>query len=269
MSALVVLSVIDGIIKHALTVVAGIATGVMSGSFGVGGAVISTPAIRALGVSASMAVGTTLPSILPGAISGLVRYRREDLVMWRIVMATVPAGIVASVIGARLADVLPGDGHPLMIITAVLLLWSATNLIRGSKAERAGIVIEPRDGSIIVVASLIGFAAGGMSGLLGVGGGILMVPLFRSFMHLPMKVATGTSLACVAFFAVPGTITHAIQGGIDWKVAVLLTCGVVPAAPLGSKLALALSDAKLRRVFGLFLGAIAVIYGIGEITALL
>ena len=59
-----------GPLRDVLTVAAGVATGVLSGLFGVGGAVISTPAIRALGASAAVAVGTTLPAIIPGAISG-------------------------------------------------------------------------------------------------------------------------------------------------------------------------------------------------------
>jgi uncharacterized membrane protein YfcA len=54
-----------GPLRDALTVLAGVATGVMSGAFGVGGAVISTPAIRVLGASAAVAVVTTLPSIIP------------------------------------------------------------------------------------------------------------------------------------------------------------------------------------------------------------
>ena len=260
---------VDGVLGDLLTVLAGIATGVMSGSFGVGGAVISTPAIRAIGVSASMAVGTTLPSIIPGALAGLVRYQRQHLVQWRLVAATVPAGIVASVAGARLADVLPGDGHLLMVFTALLLMWSAVNLVRGSRAERSGAPVDGPVERVAAKASLIGVAAGGMSGLLGVGGGIVMVPMFRSLLRMPMKSATGTSLACVGFFAVPGTITHALQGGIDWRVALLLTVGVIPAAPLGSKVAMSLSDEKLRRVFGAFLAAVAVVYGAGELASLL
>ena len=126
----------SGLLRDALTALAGVATGVMSGSFGVGGAVISTPAIRALGCSAAIAVGTTLPSILPGAIMGSLKYRTSQLVRWRTVLYTVPAGIVAAVIGARLADVLPGDGHPLMILTAMMLFWSSWNLIRGEKSAR-------------------------------------------------------------------------------------------------------------------------------------
>lgn len=71
-----------GLVRDALTAIAGLATGVMSGTFGVGGAVISTPAIRALGCSAALAVGTTLPSILPGAITGSWRHRHGELIRW-------------------------------------------------------------------------------------------------------------------------------------------------------------------------------------------
>ncbi|MEI6630723.1 MAG: sulfite exporter TauE/SafE family protein, partial [Actinomycetota bacterium] len=102
-----------------------------------------------------------------------------------------------------------------------------------------------------------------------VGGGIVMVPLFKKWLALPMKNAIATSLICVGFFAVPGTITHTLQGGVDWRYALLLTIGVIPGAPLGAKLALSLSDQKLRRIFGIFLACIALVYGGSEIVSLL
>src|SRR3954469_13715965 len=100
-----------GPIRDALTLVAGLATGALSAAFGVGGAVISTPAIRALGASATVAVGTTLPSILPSAATGTVRYAKEQLVDWRVVTWAVPAGVVGSVGGSLLSHVVPGNGH--------------------------------------------------------------------------------------------------------------------------------------------------------------
>ena len=118
------------------------------------------------------------------------------------------------------------------------------------------------------LATLTGLVAGGLSGLLGVGGGIIMVPLFRRWLGLPMKNAVATSLICVGCFAIPGTITHTIEGGIDWRFAIWLTIGVVVGAPFGSKMALKMSDKKLQRVFGLFLAAVAVVYGGGELLAL-
>ena len=110
------------IFRDVLTALAGVATGVMSGTFGVGGAVISTPAIRALGCSAALAVGTTLPSILPGAITGSWRYRHGELIQWKVVAFTAPSGIVAAILGAWVSPRIPGDGHLLMVFTALLLM---------------------------------------------------------------------------------------------------------------------------------------------------
>ncbi|MCA1692995.1 MAG: TSUP family transporter, partial [Actinobacteria bacterium] len=66
-----------GLLRDALVVLLGVITGMLSAAFGVGGAVLSTPGVRVLGVSALVAVGTTLPSILPSAASGTARYWRE------------------------------------------------------------------------------------------------------------------------------------------------------------------------------------------------
>src|ERR1700712_1499283 len=110
-----------GPVRDVLTLASGVATGAMSGLFGVGGAVISTPAIRALGASAAVSVGTTLPAIIPGAASGTVRYAREHLIDWRLVRWAGPAGALGAVLGSLASDAVPGHGHVLMLLTAALL----------------------------------------------------------------------------------------------------------------------------------------------------
>ena len=250
--------------RDALTLLAGVSTGVLSGAFGVGGAVISTPAVRALGLSATLAVGTTLPSILPGALTGFVRYRRTDLIDWPAVRRTVPTGIFAAVGGAELAHVLPGAGHPLMIMTATLLLWSSVRLIRDTDHEPNAAQHQHHS----LIAAGIGTLAGLLSGLLGIGGGVLMVPAFRQYLRMPIKRAVATSLICVGCFGLPGTVAHTLNHGIQWRFAILLTCAVIPGARLGSGLAMKASDHRLRTLFGVFVGVVAVVYLIFEITAL-
>ncbi len=260
-----------GPLRDVLTSVVGMATGVLSGAFGVGGAVVSTPGIRLLGVPALKAVGSTLPSILPTALAGAHRYRAEGLISWDAVAYTVPTGMLASVAGGLLSDVIPGDGHPLMILTAALLALTAWRMGRPGSAGRRVEVMEraedDRSRSRFRLAG-VGGLAGAMSGLLGVGGGLVMVPAFHQIARMSIKSAIGTSLACVAIFAVPGTVTHALLGHIDWRVAAFLTLTVVPGARLGSHLALRTGDDHLRRIVAGFLGLIAVVYAAGEIAAL-
>jgi uncharacterized membrane protein YfcA len=114
----------------------------------------------------------------------------------------------------------------------------------------------------------VGLLAGLLSGLLGIGGGIVMVPGFTQLGAMRVKPAIGTSLACVGLFAVPGTITHALLDNIDWRFAVLLAIGVVPGARLGATLAIRAADHRLRLVVAVFLGATAVLYATAETIAL-
>jgi uncharacterized membrane protein YfcA len=243
---------------------------VLSAAFGVGGAVVSTPGIRALGASALTAVGTTLPSILPSAATGTARYAREGLIRWDVVAWVAPTGAVAAVGGSLLSHVVPGNGHWLMILTAALLAVTAYRMGTNESAAETASASAAQTGPALSTlhAVGIGLASGLLSGLLGVGGGIVMVPGFSEVLKLPTKVAIGTSLACVGLLAIPGTITHALLHDIDWRFAAFLAVGVIPGARLGSALAIRSTDRRLRLSVALFLGAIALIYGIGEIAAL-
>lgn len=274
-----------GLLRDALTVGLGLLTGVMSGLFGVGGAVISTPGIRALGATPLLAVGTTLPSIIPGAASGTARYAKEGMVDWSVVAVTAPAGIVAAVVGALAADHVPGEGHVLMLMTAALLGYSAWRMFprdEGAGGVDAADPLAETDAETLDPAgdhppvrhrplafAGVGIVAGTLSGLLGIGGGIVMVPGFTQVGDLPVKRAIATSLACVGLFAVPGTLTHALLGNIDWRFALLLCVGVIPGARIGAALAIRSGDRRLRRVVAGFLGLMALAYGIGETLALL
>ena len=91
-----------GLLRDALTLLLGFATGVLSALFGIGGAIVSNPGLRALGADPLVAVGTTLPSILPGAISGTLRYRREGLIDWRLAILLMIGVIPGAQVGAAL-----------------------------------------------------------------------------------------------------------------------------------------------------------------------
>lgn len=258
-----------------LTLLVGLVTGILSGAFGVGGAIISQPALRALGVPALIAVGTTLPSIIPSSISGSLRYRREGLIHARVVAWTAAFGVTAAVGGAALAPAIPGDGHLLLLTVAILVGWTAVRVARGgaSGPEETGEPLpdDPATGrphATPAVLGSIGVVAGGLSGLLGIGGGIFMVPGFVTWAKLDIKEAVATSLACVGIFAIPGTITHAIFGRVDWSYAIPLAIAVIPGARIGAGLAIRASERRFRLAVSTMLGVISVTYAVGELVAL-
>jgi uncharacterized membrane protein YfcA len=259
-----------GLTRDTLTLLLGFTTGVLSALFGIGGAIVSNPGLRALGAAPLVAVGTTLPSILPGAISGTLRYRREGLVNWQLIIPAAASGLLAVVAGSFLSHAVPGGGHLLLLLIAVLLAFTAWRTAAVPPATPApdaaedvtAAAPEGRTRWLAVVAGLL-------SGLLGIGGGVIMVPAFTELLGLSLKSAIATSLVCVGIFGVPATITHAFLGDIDWRLAVLLTIGVIPGARIGASLTIRTAERRLRLAVGIFLALVALVYFVTETRALL
>ena len=226
--------------------------GAMSGLFGIGGAVISTPRDPGARCLHADRHRHDTASHHPGAARRRTALRPGGLVDGSAVRATTPVGIVAAVAGALLTEVIPGNGHALMLATAALLAVSGGRMIRNSREDRpppppllgAGrrtVVRRPRpasqrrprggcrrsaprsadDGPARSRRHARGPSVGpaGHRGRNGDGPGL------HPDRGLPLKRAIATSLACVGIFAVPGTITHALLGNIDWRFALLLTVG--------------------------------------------
>jgi hypothetical protein len=99
----------------------------------------------------------------------------------------------------------------------------------------------------------IGLSAGIFGGLVGLGGGLIMIPLMVGVLKLTQHKAHGTSLVALVFTGISGAITYALNGAIDITAAVLLALTAVFTAPLGARYAHALAEWKLKKTFGAFL----------------
>ena len=99
----------------------------------------------------------------------------------------------------------------------------------------------------------IGLAAGFMAGLLGIGGGVLMVPAMVLLLGFDQHVAQGTSLLVIIPAALSGSFTHYRNGRLFLRDAALLAAGGVVGAVLGSIFALSIDDEILRRLFAVFI----------------
>ncbi|MCH2024407.1 MAG: sulfite exporter TauE/SafE family protein [Verrucomicrobiales bacterium] len=111
---------------------------------------------------------------------------------------------------------------------------------------------------LIFIAIIIGALAALLGSLLGVGGGIIMVPAFKGFLGLSMKQAIATSLAVMIVTASVASFRYAQEGLVNWKIAGFAAIAAVVAALLGSELMKSLSSDFLRVAFGIFLIAFGV-----------
>ena len=247
----------------AIGVAIGLASGILAGSFGVGGGILMTPGVHVLlGAPAIVALATPLPVIFPTALTGALAYRRRGELDTRAAAWLVGPGLVAAALGAWLTGYV--DTTVLLIVTALLLGSQAIAILRGSGGHRG----EPREATAPILGG-IGAVAGFASGLLGIGGGLVMVPLLAGWLGMPLKRALGTSLLAIVALVVPGTIVHAALGHIDVGIGVALAVGAIPGARVGAALALGAKERTLRVVVGGGLLAISIAYAVDQAVTML
>ncbi|WP_135256649.1 sulfite exporter TauE/SafE family protein [Thermus caldilimi] len=104
---------------------------------------------------------------------------------------------------------------------------------------------------------LIGVLGGGFGGLVGLGGGVVMIPLMVGVFKLSQHKAHGTSLVAVFFTGLMGALTYGLQGSLNLKAALFLAATAILTARLGARYAHSLPEAELKRAFGLFLLLVA------------
>jgi uncharacterized membrane protein YfcA len=244
-----------------LTVLVGLAAGILSGLFGVGGGIVMTPGLTAFaGIAPIIAVATPLPVILPTAAVGAFTYHRAGEIDIRAAAWIALTGSAASAVGALLTEVV--NPRLLLVATAALLGWQSLQILRG-RSLATTVEAQPIPAWTL---ALVGVAAGLLSGLLGIGGGLVIVPALAGMLGVPLKRALGTSLVAVVVLVIPGTIVHAALGNIDWAAALFLALGSLPGARLGATVALGTKERTLRLMVGSFLALVAVVYGFQQIV---
>lgn len=248
-----------------LGILSGLVAGIMGGAFGVGGAILTTPAVQVLlDARPIVAVGTPLPAIIPTTLSGMYAYHRGRQIDYRGVLWAAPPGMVGAAGGALLTKVV--EPRILLLATAVLIGWQAVQVGWGSaRPPNPDHPVRPPGWAFAGMGLVAGFA----SGLLGIGGGVVMVPVMSGLLHLPLKRAIGTSLVIIAFMVVPGTAVHAALGHINWAIFLWLSVGVVPGAAIGSRWTIRARERTLRLVVASFLLVVAVSYAVFEVLDLL
>ena len=222
-------------------VLVGIVAGYFSGLFGIGGGFIMVPLLTfLLGFPVKRAAATSLAAIFLTAIAGVIGYALNDGVVWAAAIALSAGSVVGSFIGARLLQVIPQQ--VIVWIYVVLLTVLAVRLLWSSESTTDTWIVSPW---WVVGLIAVGFVAGVMAGLLGVGGGIMVVPILIGFFGLTTFDAKGSSLFMQIPAALVGTLTNMRFGMVDLKAGALIGvvaalvsyAGVVTSAILPSALA--------------------------------
>jgi uncharacterized membrane protein YfcA len=243
----------------------GAVAGLLAGLLGVGGGLVIVPALAALytlrGFPAAslmhFAIGTSLATIVPTSCASLISHHRRGGVHWAAVRALAPGVALGALGGAWLAGSITSPGLRLLfggfeLLVALQLLIGRQPAAHDALPGAAGL-------------GLAGGVIGGVSALLGIGGGTLTVP-FLLWYRLDIRRAVGTAAACglpialagAAGFALGGTGTVDAPAGmttgyIYWPAVAGIALTSILAAPHGAKLAHYLPRSVLGRIFALAL----------------
>jgi uncharacterized protein len=254
-------------------VVIGVIAGIASGMFGIGGGVIIVPAlVTLLGFDLTQATGTSLAALLmPVSIFAVLQYHRAG----KLNIATaawVGAGLAVGAIGgANLALSLPLK--TLQQLYGLFLLYAGWRFAEPRKwwAERAAgdkptdppATTQPTDSRWYWLLAL-GLLAGVASGMFGIGGGIVIVPILVGLLHFDQKAAVGTSLAARLLpVSAGGVYAYYEAGKLDIGVALFVALGLIVGAFAGAKIALGLPSITIRRLYGVFLFLVALRFILG------
>jgi len=204
------------------------------------------------------ASGTSLAAILPIASVGAVVYyfgRGQPQVDLGVAFSLVLGSVAGAIAGVYASTRIPEDA--LKVIVAVMLVGVGLKEIHDALFEVSAVVSGHATGILdfeqYVLLALAGLAIGLLSGLTGVGGGILLVPTMVLGFGIAQRIAQGTSLMAILPTAAVGAFTHYRHGNVDLRAAALMAGAGIPGSLFGAGLALWLPDRILLGLFGFFL----------------
>lgn len=238
----------------------GTVAGVYSGLFGVGGGSVMVPLlILLLAFDPREATATSLAAITVIATAGTVTHALYGNVAWAPAFVVAVPAVVGAFIGTTLQQRVPREW--LTVGLAILLVVGAADLL-GSGDASASFVGPAGSASGLdveypVILAVAGFAAGVLGGMVGIGGGILVVPILLATDNADARTAVATSLAAMIPMSISAAARHHHYGNLRLRQGLILgVLGIVGAAA-GASLAEVLPQSVLRIAFGLLMLAIA------------
>lgn len=266
-------------------------TGILSGLFGVGGGFLMTPFLIFLGIPPSIAVATSANQIIASSVSGFLTHWRRGNVDFRMGNILLAGGILGSLLGILLFNLLQNVGQIDLVISLLYVLFLGTigglmayeslrhlllmrrkqtqprSLHHHNALQRMPLRMRFPRSRLYISALLplaLGLGIGILVSIMGLGGGFFMVPAMLYLLRMPTSVVIGTSLYQIIFVTANVTILHSvITQTVDLILALLLLTGSVIGAQLGTRLGTKLPAQYFRGLLAALVLGVALKLAIG------
>ena len=236
---------------------------------GQGGGVLYTPIQVWSGIDFHVAATTSLFLIMVMSLSSSLVFRKANRIDWPLALVLESSTAVGGFCGGLWSGLFTAEF--LSVLFAAVVALAAYSMVRPFNTHRpAG---AGQDGFWhwrrelggqhyrvnLAVALPICFLVGLVSGLVGVGGGVLKVPMMVLLFGIPMDIAVGSSALMVGLTAAGGFAGHVTNGHWDWRTSLILAAAVFAGAQIGSRISITLDKRRLKRAYGWFLLLIAIL----------
>jgi len=247
---------------------------------GQGGGVLYTPIQVFAGIDFHVAATTSLFLIMAISLSSTLVFRRAGRVDWPLALSLEAATAAGGFLGGFFSDRF--SGPTLMLVFTGVVGFSATFMIRKVEHERpcpewSGPFSWVREAAgyrycvNMPLALTVSSLAGCVSGLVGVGGGILKVPMMVLLFGIPIEIAVASSAFMIGLTALGGFAGHVVSGHVghahwSWTGSLVLGVAVFLGAQVGARKSVALDGRKIKPVFGWFLLGVAALMAVKALS---
>ena len=247
----------------------GFLIGIVASMVGVGGGVFIVPLLTlAYGFSPSEAVGTSLATIIFTSLASTANYSRQKRIYYKtgliLALTTVPGAFLGAYLTSIIEERLLGLIFGIFLFFVALRMILRLNFSRSEKEKSADHALVRSEGLLFksranfLSGVMLSFFGGLSSGLLGIGGGSLLVPIMVMVMNMPMHITVATSMFTMIFTSTSGVVQHFSLGNIQFEHMLLLVLGTIFGAQLGAYTSKRISASNLRRIFGAVLVIVSI-----------
>ena len=243
-----------------LLVVFGFFIGIIASMTGVGGGIFIVPILTFFyAFVVNSATGTSLTSIIFTAIASTLNYAKQKRIYFKTGATLIITTAPGAYLGAWLATIM--EERTLGLVFGVFLILVAIRMIISALRTKAQKQAQPvrtgtellHSGKTVIIGAGLSFFGGVASGLLGIGGGTLVVPILIVAMGMPIHYATATSMFTMIFTSISGVAKYVQADLINFPVALLLATGTIFGAQVGAYTSKKISGRNLGLIFGIML----------------
>lgn len=242
-----------------LAPILGIIVGIVAAFFGIGGGVLFVPIlILVFCLPIKTAIGTSLLAVFITSISSMIAYWRQKRIIYKAGLIFGVATIPGAILGAYLTTII--HENLLRIFFSLFLLFVAFNIVRKGRRyedDPMSFSYEPHRKDIVKIL-FFAFMSGLLSAFLGIGGGVLNVPIMVLVLHIPIHFAIATSCFIIVVTSFTGLTQHFMYGQVLPIYGILLGIGSIIGAQIGARISKRTKSKTLRKLFALLMVIVAI-----------